>query len=279
MCGNDELNESKLQTAVGATLLRPAEDAELLAWTGAHAGSIGPIGLATPIRVIADLRLKGANGMVSGANRDGVHYRNIDLDRDATIESYHDLRTVRAGEACPTGCGKPLRVVNAIEVGHIFKLGTKYSSALGATFLDEHGKEHPIIMGSYGIGIERIMACFIEQHHDERGIMWSMDLAPYHLHLIGLGLKKSELVRSVCEELEAAYTKEGYDVLYDDRDESPGVKFNDADLMGLPVQVIVGEKNLANGMVELKIRRTGERRLLPLDDIRAGIRSHLTDVA
>jgi len=278
MCGNDELNESKLQTAIGATLLRPAEAEELFEFTGAHTGSIGPIGLRTPMRVIADNRLQHRNGLVSGANKDKFHLRNIDLDRDATIESYHDLRTVRPGELCPTGCGKELRVVNAIEVGHIFKLGTKYSSALGATFLDEHGKEHPIIMGSYGIGIERIMACFIEQHHDDRGISWSMALAPYHVHLLGLGMKKSEEVRAVCEELELAFSAAGIDVLFDDRDESPGVKFNDADLLGMPLQVIVGDKNLSSGNIEVKIRRTGERRIIALDDVRADVRSLLNGI-
>jgi len=279
MSGNDELNESKLQSAIGATLLRSAEAEELFEFTGAHAGSIGPIGLRTPMRVFADNRLQHLNGLVSGANKDKFHLRNIDLDRDVTIESYHDLRTVRAGELCPTGCGKELRVVNAIEVGHIFKLGTKYSAALGATFLDEHGKEHPIIMGSYGIGIERIMACFIEQNHDERGIAWSMSLAPYQVHLLGLGLKKSESVLAVCEELEKAFMAAGIDVLYDNRDESPGVKFNDADLLGMPLQVIVGDKNLSAGNIEVKVRRTGERRVVALDDVRADVRSLINGLA
>ncbi|MGA1435819.1 MAG: proline--tRNA ligase, partial [Candidatus Kapaibacteriota bacterium] len=176
MRGNDQLNEAKLQVHIGAIQCRPAEPSELLELTGAHAGSIGPIGLAKDLTIIADNLLQNSNGLVSGANKDGFHYKNIDLSRDCNISSYADLRTVLEGEPCILG-GQPLRIVNAIEVGHIFKLGTKYSQALNAVFLDEHGKEQPIIMGSYGIGLERIIACAIEQHHDEKGICWPVTIA------------------------------------------------------------------------------------------------------
>ncbi|MGA1415316.1 MAG: proline--tRNA ligase, partial [Candidatus Kapaibacteriota bacterium] len=186
MRGNDQLNEAKLQVHIGAIQCRPAEPSELLELTGAHAGSIGPIGLAKDLTIIADNLLQNSNGLVSGANKDGFHYKNIDLSRDCNISSYADLRTVLEGEPCILG-GQPLRIVNAIEVGHIFKLGTKYSQALNAVFLDEHGKEQPIIMGSYGIGLERIIACAIEQHHDEKGICWPVTIAPYTVHLLGLG--------------------------------------------------------------------------------------------
>lgn len=267
MSGNDELNESKLQSALKANDLRPATDEELFELTGAHAGSIGPIGLRSPLTVIADLRLRGANGLVSGANKDGFHLRNIDLERDASIGTYADLRTVRPGEPCPTGCGQPLRVTNAIEIGHIFKLGTKYSIALGATFLDEKGESHPIIMGSYGIGVERILACYIEQHHDDKGIIWHPAIAPFDVQLISVGAHKSEEVAQIAESLYDQLQQQGLEVLFDDRDTTPGVKFNDADLIGLPWQLIVGQKNLANGVVELKDRATGERELVPVGEV------------
>lgn len=241
MRGNDELNETKLQGVLGATAIRPAEPAELFEYTGANAGSIGPVNLKKSIKIIADNRLLGANNMVSGANKDGFHNKNIDLERDAKIEGYFDLRVVQSGESCPH-CNAPLKVVNAIELGHIFKLGTRYSQALGATFLDEKGEEHPIIMGSYGIGIERILACFIEQHHDNKGIIWKKPLNPYDVHLIGLNTNKFEDVKNTCESLYEELLSNKIDVLYDDRDESPGVKFNDADLLGMPYQIIVSKK-------------------------------------
>jgi prolyl-tRNA synthetase len=192
--GNDELNEAKLQAVLGAAALRPATPEELRQYTGASAGSIGPIGLPTPMRIIADERLRDANELVSGANADGYHYRHIDLRRDCRIDLYADVRTVQPGEPCPE-CGAALEVVRAIEVGHIFKLGTKYSEALGARFLDEHGHERPIVMGSYGIGVERIIAAFIEQNHDEHGICWIPAIAPYHVHLLALGIERSDAVR------------------------------------------------------------------------------------
>lgn len=258
MRGNDQLNEAKLQVHIGAIQCRPAEPSELLELTGAHAGSIGPIGLAKDLTIIADNLLQNSNGLVSGANKDGFHYKNIDLSRDCNISSYADLRTVLDGEPCILG-GQPLRIVNAIEVGHIFKLGTKYSQALNAVFLDEHGKEQPIIMGSYGIGLERIIACAIEQHHDEKGICWPVTIAPYTVHLLGLGLHKSQEAVEACKAIHDALEQLGIDVLFDDRDVSPGIKFNDADLIGLPLQLIVGEKGIQQGQLELKVRKSQER--------------------
>ena len=268
MAGNDQLNEAKLQTALKANIIRPAHDEELLALTGANAGSIGPINLKTKLRQIADARLEHANGMVSGANENGFHYRNIDLDRDANIETYYDLRTVVEGEPDPIK-GLPLKVKKAIEVGHIFKLGTKYSEALKAQFLDAEGKEHPIIMGSYGIGVERIVACHIEQRHDKDGICWHRSIAPFHVHLTGVKME-SDIVREHAERFEAELEAAGLEVLFDDRTGvSPGFKFKDADLLGMPLNVIVGEKHLADGNVEIKIRSTGERRIVPVADVAA----------
>jgi prolyl-tRNA synthetase len=259
MAGNDELNESKL-TAVVGDAVRPIEADRLKELTGADGGSIGPVGL-NGFTILADKRLEGANGMVSGANRNDYHLCNIDLARDCTIHGYHDLRTVQAGEDAPNGAGK-LRIVKGVELGHIFKLGTKYSDALRATFLDENGKEAPIIMGSYGIGIERIIACHIEQNHDESGIIWDPALAPYQVHLIMVTAKTQQVVETA-EEVYKEILTAGIDVLFDDRrDISPGFKFKDADLLGMPVQVIVGEKNLSLGKIEIKLRKTGERMLV-----------------
>lgn len=257
MLGNDHLNEAKLQSVFGQDI-RPAQAEELLQLTGADAGSIGPVGLEKKFHIVADKRLEGANGLVCGANKNDYHITNVDLGRDATISAYHDLRIVEEGELSPDGKGK-LRIVKGIEVGHIFKLGTKYSVAMKATFLDDKGEEHPIIMGSYGIGVERIVACHIEQHHDEFGIQWQKSIAPYDVHLICVN-KNTESVVQKSEQMYNELQHRGISVLYDDRsDVSPGFKFKDADLLGMPLQVIVGEKNLKNNEIELKERNSGKR--------------------
>jgi prolyl-tRNA synthetase len=264
MMGNDSLNESKLMSVLGADV-RPIEGEKLQELTGADGGSIGPVGLKG-FTILADNRLKGANGLISGANRNDYHIRNIDLDRDCTINGYHDLRTVQEGETSPNG-GSTLRIVRGIELGHIFKLGTKYSDALGARFLDENGKEFPIIMGSYGIGIDRIVACHIEQNHDENGIIWDKAIAPFDIHLIAVGARSAQ-VTETAEALYSEFSGKGLDVLYDDRKEtSPGFKFKDADLLGMPYQVIVGEKNLGNGNIEIKERKTGKRTIVPKGEL------------
>jgi prolyl-tRNA synthetase len=271
MRGNDELNEAKLGSVLGAQV-RPIEGDRLRELTGADGGSIGPVGL-TGVTIIADLRLEGANRLISGANRNDYHLRDIDLARDCRVETFADLRTVQAGEEAPDGRG-PLRIVRAIELGHIFKLGTKYSDALKAGFLDEHGKEQPIIMGSYGIGVERVVACHIEQNHDDNGICWDAALAPYHVHLIPVSAKSPAVV-ATGEELYRELQAAGLEVLFDDRkDISPGFKFKDADLLGMPLQVIVGEKNLAAGNIEIKVRKTGERLLAE----RAGVVHRVTEL-
>jgi prolyl-tRNA synthetase len=262
MLGNEEVNESKLEKYLGGAV-RPAHPEELTEFTGAEAGSIGPVGYKG--RIIADLRLKDANNLYSGANKTDYHYGGIDLREVKSIE-YGDLRRVQSGEECPR-CGSKLQVFTAIELGHIFKLGTKYSESMGAMFLDEKGEEHPIIMGSYGIGAERIMACFIEQHHDEKGIIWDTTLAPFHIHLIGLNMK-NENVTKTCEEIYNNIISNSYEVLFDDRTEAQaGVKFNDADLLGMPLQIIVGDKKLKTNQIEVKIRKTGERFDVELDKL------------
>lgn len=264
MRGNDELNETKLETYFGTGNFRPASEEELLENTGANGGSIGPVNLKKPIRVFADLLLKDANGMVSGANKNGFHFKNIDIVRDCKINEFVDFRTVQVGEPDIIE-GKPLRVVKAIELGHIFKLGTKYSEALNANFLDENGKEQPIIMGSYGIGVERIMASFIEQNMDDNGLVWNQKLTPYHVYLIGINPKKFEKVEAACNQIEEELSANGLELIYDDRNESPGIKFNDADLLGIPIIIVAGNKNVENGNVEIKYRKTGEREVVSIE--------------
>ncbi len=273
MMGNDQLNEAKL-AAVLTGEFRPARPEELLELTGADAGSIGPVNLRSPMRVIADRRLKNANGMISGANKNDYHMMNIDFDRDVNVEAYHDLRIVEEKEPCPS-CNKPLRIAKAIEIGHIFKLGTKYSDSLHAVFLDENGKEKPIIMGSYGIGVERIVACHIEQNHDENGIIWDKVIAPFHVHLIAVN-PGNEQLKKTADTLHTTFESVGIEVLYDDRaDASPGFKFKDADLLGMPLQVIVGERNFKNGQIELKERRTNKRKLVATEKVVEEVKAFL----
>jgi prolyl-tRNA synthetase len=255
MLGNDEVNETKLEKILGGTI-RPGHPDELKEITGADAGSIGPISFKG--RIIADLRLKNGDNLFSGANKNDYHIGGIDLTRDVPELEYSDLRIVKAGEDC-IRCGSKLDVFSAIELGHIFKLGTKYSQSMGAMFLDENGKENPIIMGSYGIGVERIIACYIEQNHDDLGIVWDKVLAPFQISLIALNMKKKNVVVA-SEKIYSELGGAGFSVLFDDRvDAQAGFKFNDADLLGMPLQIIVGDKKLKENKVEIKVRETGDR--------------------
>jgi len=262
MQGNDEVNESKLTKLLGSNV-RPGHPEELMTFTGADAGSIGPIGFKG--RIIADLKLKDRNNLFSGANKNDYHIGGIDLKRDVPTIEYADLRIVVSGEGCPN-CDNKLEVFTAIELGHIFKLGTKYSEALKAFYLDEKGEEHPIVMGSYGIGVERIMACFVEQNYDEKGIIWNKALTPFDVHLIALNMKNENIV-STAEKVYNELSKAGYEVLFDDRDAAAGFKFNDADLLGMPVQIVIGEKKLKDSKCEMKIRKTGERSDVELSEL------------
>jgi len=268
VCGDDEVNETKLHVLFGPQI-RPGHAEELLLITGADAGSIGPIGIKRDnVKIIADFLLRDADELVSGANKNDYHIKNIDMKRDVPEAEYHDIRLVKAGEKTTDKTSK-LRIAKAIEVGHIFKLGTKYSESLGAKFLDKDGKENPIIMGSYGIGIERIMASYIEQNYDEHGIIWGGEIAPFKIMLICLNPQ----VKAVKEFADTTYDNlisDGYEVLYDDREDlRPGFKFNDADLIGIPYQIIAGEKNFKNGKVEIKVRRTSERIIVGTEELTA----------
>jgi prolyl-tRNA synthetase len=266
--GDHQLNEAKLQTATGAVALRPAHPEEIpTVMLGAHAGSLGPVGLSK-VAIFVDRALEGRTNMVTGANKDGFHLNGVDVGRDVLSRGAKlaDLRTVEAGEGCPRCDGK-LEVFKALEVGHIFKLGTKYSESMKASVLTADGKEVPAVMGSYGIGVERIMAAAIELHHDADGIIWPMSIAPYQVALLTLG-KEPELLQAA-EQVEAALLAAGVEVLYDDRDERAGVKFKDADLLGFPIRIAIGKKGLAEGKVEWKLRSDKAVDLVPLGEVAA----------
>ncbi len=250
--GDHALNESKLAAAMGSGRFRPAEPDEIVGLLGARPGSLGAVGVAG-VRVVADLALRGASGMVTGANEDGYHLRRVSLARDIPVETWADLQTVQAGEGCPR-CGGPLDVQRAIEVGHVFKLGTKYSLALNALFLDEAGRQQPAIMGCYGIGVTRTLQAVIEQRHDKDGIVWPVSIAPYAVCVTPLGVDPGSAVMQMAETIYAGLEALGVEVLLDDRDERPGVKFKDADLVGFPFRIAVGEKSLARCEVEIKPR-------------------------
>ena len=269
--GDDDLNEAKLQSASGAAVLRPAHPEEIRPLMGADAGSLGAVGfLKAPVYV--DASLEGAAGMVTGANENDVHLEGVDVGRDLRPGKLVDLRSVRAGEGCPR-CDGVLEVYKALEVGHIFKLGTRYSVAMKANVLGPDGVETPVVMGSYGIGVERIMAAAVELHHDQDGIIWPLSIAPFHVTVLTLG-KEPELARAA-EEVVGQLEGSAVEVLYDDRDERAGVKFKDADLLGIPVRIAVGKKGLAEGKVEWKLRHGKEVALVPLAEVGAKARALL----
>ncbi|MBC1979917.1 proline--tRNA ligase [Listeria welshimeri] len=253
--GDHEVNDIKIKNALDATnveLVDPAVPVEIL---GANFGSLGPIGVPENIRVFADNAVKDIANAVVGANEDGFHYVNVNPNRDFEVTSYFDLRMIQAGDLSPDGQGV-IKFAEGIEVGHIFKLGTKYSEAMNATILDENGRAQPIIMGCYGIGVSRILSAIAEQSNDENGLVWDKQISPFDLHLIPVNMKSEEQV-AFAEFLYDSLQKAGFSVLIDDRAERAGVKFADADLIGLPIRITVGKK-AAEGIVEVKIRKTGE---------------------
>jgi prolyl-tRNA synthetase len=250
--GDDQANEAKLTGAFGAAEFRAATPEEIFAALGAHPGSLGAVNV-TKFPVYADETLRGASGMTTGANEDGFHLRNVSIDREIKVTHWADLRTVCAGEPCPN-CGQPLKIQRAIEVGHVFKLGTKYSKSLNALFLDEAGQQQLAVMGCYGIGITRTMQAVIEQSNDKDGIIWPISVAPYAVCITPLAVAPDTQVMQLAEKLYADLSAQGVEVIIDDRDERPGVKFKGADLVGFPIRIGIGEKSLAKGEVELKLR-------------------------
>jgi prolyl-tRNA synthetase len=261
--GDHEVNEIKLRTLLGCGDVALADDAAVRAATQAAPGSLGPIGMK--LRVVADLAIQGMQGAATGANEADVHYIHVDQERDFTPSAFADLRLARAGDPCPRCEGGALEIHRGIEVGQVFYLGTKYSQAMGATYLDAEGRERPIEMGCYGIGISRLVAAAIEQNHDANGIIWPFSIAPFQVLLLPINYKDKSL-QEVCESLYRELQNHRVEVLLDDRDERPGVKFKDADLIGIPLRVTVGAKGLEKGCVELRWRRSGKSEDLPVGE-------------
>ena len=262
--GNDQLNEVKLTNFLGADFLRPATNDEAKQYLGADFGSLGPVGISEDLQVLADLDVKAMANASVGANEDGYHYINVNLNRDFKVDEFVDLRTVNEGELSPDGQGT-LKFTRGIEIGHIFKLGTRYTEAMDAQILDENGRQKPIIMGCYGIGVSRLLSAIVEQHCDEQGMIWPKEIAPFDIHVVPINMKKAEqakLAQELTDTLEAA----GYSVLVDDRNERPGVKFADSDLIGLPVRITVGKK-ASEGIVEIKLRQSGETVEIKQDEL------------
>lgn len=261
--GDDQLNEAKFAGVVGSAQFRAATPEECRAALGAAPGSLGAVGV-THVRVIGDLVLRDAAGMVTGANRDGYHLRQVDAARDLRVAHWADLRTVKAGELS-VEAGQPLRIRRAIEVGHVFKLGTKYSESMGAFFLDADGKQKPCVMGCYGIGVTRTLQAAIEQSHDENGVIWPVSIAPVEVELMAINVQHAESVQMI-EALAVELESHGVDVLIDDRDERAGVKFKDADLVGAPLRISVGDRSLKQGGVEFKRRGAAAAEIVPVAD-------------
>jgi prolyl-tRNA synthetase len=269
--GDHDVNEIKLLNAIGASELRPARADELEA-AGIVAGYASPIGVKG-VTVVADDLIPRSPNLVAGANRPGYHFLNTNVPRDYTPDIVTDIAAAYEGAPCSV-CGGPLRLVRGVEAGNIFKLGTKYSKALGASYLDEQGKSNDIVMGCYGIGVGRLMACIAEGCSDERGLIWPVTVAPYGVYLVGLDLDNDE-IRRAADSLYGAVQSAGIDVLYDDRTERAGVKFNDADLIGLPLRVTVSRRTLQSQSAELKERTSPDTHLIPLTDVVTELQTRL----
>ena len=266
--GDHEVSEKKLQSVLGTEQLQLAGERVVEEITRAPKGFAGPVGLSIPL--IADHDVREMVNFVTGANEKDAHLIQVNIGRDFQVSRYADIRRFSPGDACPR-CGGETRTDKGIEVGHTFKLGTKYSKAMRATFTDEAGNEKEFVMGCYGIGVGRTVASAIEQSHDANGIIFPMPIAPFHVLLLPVNLK-SDLIRNKAEGIYQDLLKEGVEILYDDREESPGVKFKDADLIGIPLRITLGEKNLKNGLVEIKVRKTGDVTLVKEEDVLSQIK-------
>ena len=276
--GDRDVNEISVRRAAGVADLVLAEDDVIEKVTGAPVGFAGPVGLEIP--VYADSGLRGTQGAVTGANEKDAHYLHVDLGRDATVTTFVDLCVAEEGDGCPR-CDGTLTAKRGVEVGHLFKLGTMYSEALDATFLDAEGQRKPAIMGSYGIGVSRTLQAIVEQRHDDNGMIWPISVAPFDVEILVLNMQHPESV-TTAESLVSELESSGIAVLYDDRDERPGVKFKDADLVGVPLRVAVGERSLASGQLEVRARHESEVEKVAVheaaDHIRATIRALRRDL-
>ncbi|HEY5233315.1 MAG TPA: proline--tRNA ligase [Verrucomicrobiae bacterium] len=263
--GDDQLNETKLMAKTGAVAARPATVEEIVPLLGAKPGSLGAVkNVPADLTVLADERLHGANDMTTGANEDGFHFKNVSIERDIKVTAWFDLRTVLAGEPCKN-CSKPLKIRRAIEVGHVYKLGTKFSEPLNATFLDADGSRKPSVMGCYGIGVTRTLQAVIEQGNDKDGVIWPLSVAPYRVCITPLAVAPESEAMKLAEKFYTELTARGVDVILDDRDERPGVKFKDSELVGFPIRIGIGEKSLAKGDVEIK-PRNGALQAVKIED-------------
>jgi len=263
--GDHELNEIKLKNILGWNDIRMATEDEVQRITGSPTGFLGPVGINEKVVIIADFIVRGMTNFVIGANEKDMHFTNANLERDFRVDRFADLRNVQAGDGCPRCDAGKLEMWRGIEVGHVFKLGTKYSNALNASYLDADGKEQVIFMGCYGIGIGRTVAAAIEQNHDENGIIFPLPIAPFHCSVVAINAKDKG-VMAASEEIYLKLEGLGIETLFDDRDERPGVKFKDNDLIGIPLRIVVGSKGLAEGKVEIKIRATGEVLSMPIEE-------------
>jgi prolyl-tRNA synthetase len=271
--GDHTANEIKVRKLLNVTDLELADSHTVMQATGAPLGFAGPIGLRQ-VRIVADYAVKALSNFVVGGNEADMHYVDANYERDFSVERFADVRNAQAGDPAP-GDNGTLKAAKGIEVGHVFMLGTKYSQSMKATFLDQQGHEQLAVMGCYGIGIGRTAASSIEQNHDAKGIIWPTPIAPFHVHL--LPLSHSPAVTQAAQNLYDSLTQAGIEVLWDDRDERAGVKFNDADLIGAPYHVVIGEKGLAQGTVELKARKTGEVQRLAPDSVVATVSTLLLE--
>ena len=268
--GDMEVNETKLGNVAKAQSLRPATEEEIRA-IGAEPGYGSPVGVRGAL-VIVDTAVAHSPNLVAGANEEGYHLLNVNLERDYQADIVADITAAQAGDGCPN-CGTAMRTVRGVEVANIFKLGTHYSTKMKAEFLAKDGKPKPIIMGCYGIGVGRLLGCIAEKHHDEHGLIWPTSVAPYQVHLVSLR-GGEETAASLYIQLKQA----GFEVLFDDRDESPGVKFNDADLIGLPLRITVSKRSLENGGAEIKLRPQQQRQIIALTAIEDFVRDQLPAV-
>jgi len=277
--GDHELNEAKLKGFLGVQTVELADPEVVLKTTGAPMGFAGPTGLK--IRIVADAAVKEMFNFVTGGNREDLHLKNVNLNRDFKVDRFGDIRVITPDDPCPR-CGGRVFFNRGIEVGHIFKLGTKYSDALRALYLDSGGQERPIVMGCYGIGVGRTAAAAIEQNHDQSGIIWPIPIAPFEAVILPLQMHDSQVVETA-ERLYAELRENGIDVILDDRDERAGVKFNDADLIGFPVRVTVGVKGVKKGELEIKRRSDSQTVAAPIHDaaetVKAWVRALYDSIA
>ena len=262
--GDHEVNDVKVKNLLQAETIEFASAEEVAEITGTEPGFVGPVGLDREIEIFADFAVKAMANAAAGANKTDYHYQNVNISRDVHNVTFADLRFIQEGDPSPDGNGT-IRFAKGIEVGQVFKLGTRYSEAMDATYLDENGRAQPMLMGCYGIGISRTLSAIVEQHHDDKGLIWPLEVTPYDLHILALNMKNDAQVQ-LAEKLYEEFKANGYDVLFDDRAERAGVKFADSDLIGLPIRITVG-KRADEGVVEVKIRKTGESFEVAADEL------------